>query len=164
MELIQETLKKLLHYEPETGRWTWLVTKTNSTPAGSLAGAKRLDNYIHIRIDGKFYYAHRLAWFYMTGEWPKAHIDHLDGNPSDNRWANLREATRSQNLANARKPKTNTSGFKGVFWHNAGQRWCSQITAEGKHIHLGLFSSKEDAHKAYAEAAIRYHGEFARVG
>ena len=99
----------------------------------------------------------------MTGAWPKDQIDHVNGDRSDNRFCNLREATNSQNQANRRCEATSTSGVKGVSWDRRCRRWQAQISINGKPKHLGGFTSKEEAARAYAAAAIALRGEFARL-
>jgi hypothetical protein len=94
----------------------------------------------------------------VYGEWPTDLIDHANGDPSDNRLCNLREANRATNAANARRPRDNTSGFKGVSWAKSARKW--RATLAGKHI--GIYDTKEDAASAYARAAKELHGEFAR--
>ena len=91
-------------------------------------------------------------------------VDHINGDGLDNRRANLRIATASQNQHNKRKYNNNKSGFKGVSWHNSGKKWCAQIRLNGKSIYLGLFDNPEDAHAAYCEASSKIHGEYGRVG
>lgn len=121
--ITQEQLKLILNYDPETGEFNWLVKPRNRASIGGVAGHLRKNGYREISIKGKKYYAHRLAWLYMTGSWPKEHIDHINGNPSDNRFCNLREATRSQNMHNQGVCSNNTSGYKGVCWHKSNQKW-----------------------------------------
>ncbi len=158
--LTAETLRSLLHYDPDTGLFRWLV-RLGTAKAGDIAGATRADGYVVIRIRKKLYYAHRLAWLYMTGEWPSNLIDHENVNPSDNRWTTLREATKSQNGMNRGAPILNSTGFKGVSPFKGGYR--AQIVARGEHFDLGIHKTKEEAHQAYVSAAQRLHGEFARV-
>ncbi len=155
-------LKSLLAYEPETGISTWLVDK-GSVRAGTRAGYIKPDGYRVIRIDGKLYREHRLIFFWMTGRWPDPEVDHRDLDNSNNRWHNLREATRSQNNANRRTHKNNSSGVKGVFWNKRLQKWIAQIKVNGTKIHLLTTDSKDKAevwYKAFAELAF---GEYART-
>jgi hypothetical protein len=99
----------------------------------------------------------------MTGAWPPAEIDHVNAHALDNRWANLRSATRTQNNRNTRIRKNNTSGYKGASWDARRQTWVAQITANRRNHRLGDFSTAEAAHAAYCRAAERLHGEFART-
>lgn len=144
-----ERLKYLFSYDPETGYFTRLV-KTQNSAARIIAGSPNNKSYINIGIDGKVYSAHRLAFFYMTGEWPKDEIDHVNNIRNDNRWCNLREATRKQNCVN-RKGYGGT-GIKGVHKTSKG-KFVAQIR-------LGTFDTIEEAEKVYNEAASKLHGEF----
>lgn len=159
--LTVEELRKILHYDPETGIFTWLVTKPGSACIGSRAGAIHSNGYRRIRISQRLYLAHRLAWFYMTTGWPP-NLDHRNVDPDDNRWSNLRVAvSRSHNSANRRRQSNNTSGFKGVY--KARARWRARIDVGGKRMNLGTFDTPEEAHAAYFNAASLYFGEFARA-
>lgn len=156
-------LKDLLSYDPLTGIFTRLRSKKGGVNVGDVAGSDDGKGYVRIAIDRRGYAAHRLAWFYVYGEWPIGYLDHANGDPSDNRIANLRPATNSQNIANAKTPATNTSGLKGVTWNRKSGKWQSGIKVKGKSIHLGLFDDKAEAHRAYCAAATRHQGEFARA-
>lgn len=107
--------------------------------------------------------AHRLAWFYVTGSWPKAEIDHKDTVRSHNWWTNLREATTQENGANRKRNKNNTSGYKGVYWSNQRKMWAAKINPNRKQVNLGFHKTPEDAHGAYKRACIKYYGEFGRA-
>ena len=163
-KITQAELKELLNYNPETGAFTWLKTLSNRGKIGSLAGSFDKDGYINIGINSKTYKSHRLAWLYMTGNWPKNEIDHVNGGPSDNRFSNLREATRSENSMNTRMSSSNSSGYKGVWWAKRVGKWESQIKCNKNKKHLGYFDDKEDAYKAYCLAAKEDHKEFANLG
>ena len=156
----QAELKRVLHYDPETGVFTWRVSLSWRGKIGAEAG-NIFRRYRHIRIHGKLYRVARLAWLYTMGEWPPLDVDHVDGDGLNNRWRNLREATVSQNLANARRRKDNTSGYKGVFRYPMGFR--ARIYVGGKTLHLGCRATAEEAHALYVAAARRHFGEFARV-
>lgn len=156
--ITQEQLKEVLNYDPETGLFTWIKKRGHKK---NTAGGKRL-GYISIGVGFRLYQAHRLAWLYMTGEWPKF-LDHIDGDRSNNRFSNLRIATASQNAANAKRSATNTSGFKGVTWHKGAKKWMAQIVVREERKYLGLFDRVEDAHQAYVSAAREGFGEFARA-
>jgi hypothetical protein len=158
-----ERLRELLSYDPLTGELRWRVATGRRVCIGQIAGSRipaTAGYYWQVQIDGVRYSAHRLAFFYMTGKWPGLYIDHRDGNPSNNRWANLREATASHNIANSRRRRDNKSGFKGV--HKSRKGWRSDIEVRRKHICLGTFDTPEEAHAAYVATAIKFFGEFAR--
>lgn len=159
--LSQSRLKELVHYNPDTGVFTRLVTTAANAMAGNIAGNFDSLGYVQICVDGARYRGHRLAWLYMTGEWPKHVIDHIDLNTGNNCWNNLREATRSQNQQNHPMHKNNKVGFKGVTRFQKGYR--ATIKVRGKQKHLGCFSTPEEAYSAYAKAANELFGEFARV-
>lgn len=96
-------LKELLHYNPETGVFTWARSVGQRARIGRVAGSKVPSGYIKISVSKRVYSAHRLAWLYMTGSWPENEIDHVDNNPSNNAFSNLRAATKSQNAQNRGK-------------------------------------------------------------
>lgn len=149
--MTQDELKSILHYEPETGVFTWI----NS---GLVANSICPLGYRRIKYKKKTYKQHRLAWLYMTGNMPKEFIDHINHIRHDNRWCNLREATNSQNQHNRIKPKTNTkSGLIGAGWNDTAKLWMSSITINKVKINLGYFKTKESAHEAYIEAKRKYH-------
>ena len=157
-----ERLKEVLMCDPETGLFTWL-SKRGSRSAGALAGTPHSEGYVQIRIDGQQYLGHRLAWFYQTGSWPTPECDHFDLVKTNNRWGNLREATKSQNKANVRKPASNTSGSKGVSWHKKSGKWRAILEHNGKQKHIGLFSTIAEASAAYKAEATATFKEFARA-
>ena len=126
-----------------------------------VAGSKKPEGHIIIGINGIEYRAHRLAWFYVKGYWPKKEIDHKNRKPSDNRFSNLRKASHAQNIRNRSKAKNNTTGFVGVYWIKRIQKWKAQITLKRKSIHLGIFDNIKEAIKVRRLAAVKYHGEFA---
>lgn len=158
----QNDLKEILIYNPETGVFTWTYDR-GKFKQGSIAGTINEWGYLIINIDKKLYRGHRLAWLYMTGKWPEFDIDHEDTNKANNRWLNLRPANKSKNGANRDKPKNNKSGTKGVYWDNGTQKWRAKIGVNNKHICLGRYIDIKDAQKAYAEAAIKYFGEYSRI-
>ncbi len=149
-------LRQLLEYNPRTGDFIFLVTRGGVTP-GTVAGSPCRGGYIRILIEGRLYAAHRLAWLNMTGSFPAFDIDHINGVRSDNRWCNLREATRAENMQNYPVPKTSTSGLMGATWHKANGRWRAQIKVGGVKRHLGYFDSPEEAHGAYLVAKAALH-------
>jgi len=157
-----ERLRELLDYNPETGVFTWKAARRWGR-AGTVAGSPNGNGYVRIWIDGDRYVAHRLAYLHVHGVWPPVDLDHEKGARSDNRIAHLRPATKSQNSANAKRRWDNTSGFKGVHWAAKRRRWQALITVNREHIFLGEYRDVADAHAAYAAAAKRFFGEFARA-
>jgi hypothetical protein len=154
-QVTAEDVKKAVSYDPETGAFT-----RNAT--GKISGSRNSKGYIDIHIVHAQYKAHRLAWLIMTGEWPSSQIDHINGDKSDNRWRNLREATNSQNNANQGLRRSNRTGFKGVSFARNGKPY-AQIRANGQTRYLGSFDTAEEASAAYEKAAKEAFGEFARV-
>lgn len=156
-------VRELLSYDPTSGVFRWRQSRGrfgNRAKAGDIAGATGQRGVKRICLDWKVYLAHRLAWVYMTGAWPAGGIDHINGNPSDNRWANLRPADQSQNSANARKRSDNTVGLKGVSAQRGKYR--ASIVKNGRQKFLGYFATPEEAHAAYVAAARNTFGEYAR--
>ena len=143
--ITQTKLKEILHYNPETGVFTWLIRPANRVKIGDIAGYKDNLGYIVIAALGQQYKAHRLAWLYMAGEWPKHQIDHISHIRHDNKWLNLRDATPSENQRNTTKRKDNTSGCAGVHWNKEREKWQSQIAVNGKTTYLGIFKDKFEA-------------------
>lgn len=144
-----------MYYDPLTGVCTWLVTVNAKAVSGSIAGTVRRE-YRKIGLYGKQYQAHRLIWFWMTREWPKNNIDHINGSKDDNRWANLRDVETVTNLQNQRRARSNNLfGVLGVRPHH--NKFVSRIRHEGKEIHLGSFDTAEKAHIAYVTAKRQIH-------
>ena len=158
-------LRELLDYSPETGKFRWRTTGKGRcrVKGGDQPGYIGNHGYRSIGVLGREYLAHRLAWLYVHGEWPSKFPDHINLDKLDNRIANLRAASKSQNSANRGAPKSNTSGFKGVWWSKVGNKWTAAITVGGKAQHLGYFATPEAGHAAYCMAATRIYGEFARA-
>ena len=158
--LTPENLCEIFSYDPNTGEIRWKKRISQKSVIGKIAGNKLPSGRVNITVNYKHYKAHRIVWAMMTGKWPENEIDHINRNPSDNRWENLREVTHSQNMKNLPIPKTNKSGYKGVSWHAIGKKWQAHIKANGVNYYLGLFNTAEDAAKAYIEASKKLHGEF----
>jgi hypothetical protein len=144
-------LKEILHYDPETGIFQWLVKKSRRTSIGSVAGTIT-HGYLSIKIDGKIYLNHRLAWLYVHSTWPQYEIDHIDGDKLNNRLENLRDATHKQNTENQKLLPSNKSGHRGVSWSQKGKKWRAYLKNNGKTIHLGYYEKLEDAALAAREA------------
>lgn len=149
-----EKFKELYIYEPDTGKFY----------------SKRRHRYItpnkrgQLRIFGVMWQASHLAWLYMTGEFPKALVDHKDRNPSNMIWTNLRKASSTQNSMNRSKRSGCSSQYKGVSWCRVRKGWLASIRVNKKLIRLGSFKREEDAASAYRVAAREYFGAFATDG
>jgi hypothetical protein len=161
-----DAIKDWLSYDPETGELRWLRSPNNRVPAGAEAGGVTVrggKSYRALAWKGRKLYAHRVAVFLMTGEWPAKLVDHHDGDGLNNRWVNIRTATGTQNCANSIKPSSNTSGYKGAYYDKRRQCFFAQIMVAGRQIYLGTASDVEDAAMMYDEAARKYFGEFAKL-
>lgn len=162
--LTAEFVRGLLNYDPETGIFTWKVRAANCIQIGDISGYRCSSGHIVIRIKRRGYFAHRLAFLYMTGAMPENVVDHRDTDPGNNRWLNLRHATTAQNAQNSGVWKTSTTGFKGVCFNKRIGKYQVQVRANGKRRYLGLYTTAEEAHAAYCEAAGKLHGEFFNGG
>lgn len=156
----QARLKELIHYNPETGVWTWL--QSGKGRRSLIAGSRsKRSGRREICIDYKRYQAYHLAFLYMTGEMPADEVDHRDKNCTNDSWENLREATRLQNGANRSLNKNNTSGVTGVTWDRKNQKWRSSLVTNGVYVSLGRHTDLDVACAVRQEAAERLFGEFA---
>lgn len=158
----QRELHKLLHYHPGTGVFTWRIQSSPRAKAGTVAGTSEKRGHRKIRVQGVTYKSHRLAFIYMVG-WVPPQVDHINRDPSDNRWCNLRAATVSQNAANAKHRVNNTSGYRGVTWDKSRSKWKASICVQGKQKHIGNFDCKHHAFCEYVLAARKYFGKYASV-
>jgi hypothetical protein len=143
-----DELRRLLNYDPMTGDFTWVQPTSDRTRVGQKAGRVNR-GYTSIKIHRREYGAHRLAWLYVHGTWPANDIDHINRDRSDNRIANLREATRAQNLQNIH--------YKGAYWYKPRGKWRVTIRVEGKRLWVGDFNTPEAALAARQVAAEKYH-------
>jgi hypothetical protein len=159
--LTAEKARELLEYSQETGLFTW-KQRVGNVAAGSVAGALSNRGYTQIKVGGAAHSAHRLAWLWMTGEWPVLSIDHINGVRTDNRWRNLRLADPYQQGYNQGNRKSNTVGLKGVSLNKRLNKFQVQVRHGGKRTYVGIFDTPEQAHSAYCEAIVDLHGEFAR--
>lgn len=156
-------IKRILDYDADTGIFTYRERVARRIQVGDAAGSVNSEGYRHIRIFGRNCKAHRLAWFYMHGEWPAGIIDHINGQRDDNRIANLRAATRSQNLANSKPNRGDKAAPKGVRFIARNGKWSARIQKDGHSTFLGYFKTQEEAAEAYARAAQEKFGSFARA-
>lgn len=155
--LTHTKLKELLEYDPETGNWIWQVDRLPGASKGQTAGSVHRNGYRYLCVDKVQYQSSRLAWFYMTKQWPSKQIDHINRISIDDRWENLREVTPSENQCNRGMPKNNKSGVKGVVWHKQKSKWMAQIRVNNKNIYLGIYDDIEDAKIARSLGEERFH-------
>lgn len=156
-KLTQKELKRLLHYDPETGIFVRLIATTNNIKIGDVPGYINKSGYRLIRINGKRYFASRLAHLYMEGYFPEHEIDHRDRDRSNDAWENLRHVNRVCNMRNQKIRNTNKSGITGVGWFKRDNKWRSRIMIFGKENHLGYYQNFIDAVKARWEAEKQYN-------
>jgi len=154
-----QKVKELLSYDPKSGFFTWNVDRTGGVKTGDRAGYINRDGYRAIKVQGKLYAAHRIAFLMMHGYLPKT-IDHIDRDRDNNAISNLRECSESQNQFNKSALKSNTSGKKGVTWNKSAGKWQAQSTHAGKQNYLGIYDSLEEASDAYQNFCSQKHGEF----
>ncbi|HCW18839.1 MAG TPA: Fis family transcriptional regulator [Achromobacter sp.] len=157
-----EYLRLKFEYDTSSGRLFWRVGAGPRT-AGTEAGYIDRHGYRRVCVDGRKWYTHQIVWLMVIGDELPERIYHRNGDKQDNRPGNIRAATQSQNMMNTRKRSNNTSGRKGVYWHKGAKRWLAQIKVGGQHHYLGLHATIELAAAAYAQAASKFHGSFARL-
>lgn len=161
--LSMQRLKELLDYDPETGVFRWKRRRGRGL-AGAIAGKLVYWGHRKIGIDGRSYRAHRLAWFYVYGRWPKGEIDHINGVSDDNRIDNLREATRAENMRNLRGAhRDSVTGFRGVRNHPQCfiKPFQARVVKDGREYSLGYYATPEEAAGAASKARRELFGEFA---
>jgi hypothetical protein len=152
-----EILRSSLSYDKTTGVFCWLKSNAR-TKVGQIAGYKDKKGYRRIRLLGEMYFAHKLAFFYVYGVWPKDKVDHENGNRDDNRILNLRQASTTQNAENQEIGVRNTTGFLGVT--KVGEKFRATVKIDGAYSHLGMFNTPEEAQKAYISAKNASHTFF----
>lgn len=159
--LTHQELLQRIEYNPATGIIYW---RANNKRAGTIVLCGGSKGYRRIVIGQKQYSEHCIIWFYMTGEWPRLQIDHANMVRDDNRWANLREATHTDNIRNRHVNPLSRTGLKGIsFAPKQQKKWRARYKLNGKDIYIGSFSTPEEAHAAYARAAESVFGKFARI-
>ena len=166
-KITQSGLKRILKYNPETGQFTWRVAISNRVKVGDATGVEKSNGYINIRLDRKDWLAHRLAWLYMTGSFPKNDTDHINRVKTDNRFCNLREATRSQNKMNMKACCNNKIGVKGIYRRKSYSKnrkyrkgFITTTMLNGKTIYIGSYATLKEASKAHEDYTKKNHKEF----
>lgn len=154
-------VRDLLTYDPLTGEFTWNKTRGGVARAGSKAGTIRANGYCRVNVNGAYHYAHRLAWLVTHDRFPEDQIDHIDGDPGNNRICNLREATGGENSRNQRVHSDSETGIKGVYFNKRRGKFASRIMRDGVVTWLGSYEKIDDAAAAYQRAAEQIHGAFA---
>lgn len=155
--LTAKRLRELLQYNEETGIFTW-ATRRQRVSIGSAVGALTDRGYVVIDVMGRRYKAHRLAWLYVFGEWPKGDIDHINCHRADNRISNLRDVSRSVNRQNQRTAKAGSvTGLLGVSFDKDRRKYVAQININGKVKKIGRFDSAKTAHEAYLREKRKHH-------
>lgn len=167
-DLKAEEVRALFTYDKVDGvlRWRNASGRYGRFPAGSAAGSPNAEGYLQVRVNGRSYRSCRLIWLYVTGEWPRHQVDHIDRNSANDKWENLREATGTQNKANSSKYRDTSCHLKGVqaVQKRKSIRYRAVATKGGQSFHLGYFDTPELAHAAYLKASKELHGEFASDG
>lgn len=160
-QLTQKHLKEALHYNPDTGVFTWLISTSDRIKPGYIAGCVATNKvnkkqYLVIGLYGGQYLAHRLAFLFMTGSFPVDGVDHIDGQGLNNQWDNLRPANNVENSRNTRLPANNTSGHIGICWDKSRNKWLSRIKVNQVTINLGRFTDYFEAVCARKSAENKY--------
>jgi hypothetical protein len=176
MKLTQDIVKELLYYNPETGEFIWKTRDIkwfscekyqkwwNTRFSGKIAGSQDKNGYTIIKSGGKNYKSHRIVWLYVYGYLPTNQIDHINGNPSDNRIKNLRESTQKENSRNMKIMRNNGVGYKGVSFDKPSNKYRARIRNDSREIFLGNFETPKEAHNAYCKKAQELFGEFWNPG
>ena len=161
--LAVQTLRESLTYEPASGKLFWKQgCRHAGKEAGCITRTMQGNSYRLVRVNGKLVHAHRVAWAIVNGEWPPAMIDHKNGDGLDNRWSNLRPATREQNAQNRKLDQRSKTGATGVHFNRRRNLYSVNIKANGQRTHVGYFDTKDAAVVAANQARARLHGGFAR--
>ena len=154
-----EEVNKVLRYDEASGKLYWKIRTSNRINIGDEAGRLNSSGYAVIGLRTKTYYAHRLAWFLSTGNWPENQIDHINGERADNRFVNLRQATNKDNCQNKRSAigVDKENRLLGAYFHRPSGKFLAMIGVDGKSKYLGYFDTKEQEHQAYLSVKRKLH-------
>lgn len=156
--ITQQHLKEYLSYDPETGNFIWIKQKNSRALVGYIAGCPSSTGHLRIRFDKKYYFCHRLVWLYLYNKWPENEIDHIDGNPANNKLSNLRDVIPRINKQNQKKTRfDNACGYTGVIKNKRSGNYVSSIVHLGKKYHLGTYKFPELAYQAYLAKKRELH-------
>lgn len=161
--LTQKQLQKELVYDLSTGEFHRRIARCNRVEIGDLVGTLDSHGYLQIRVSGRLYLGNRLAWLYMTGDWPPLDIEHRDNVRSNNRWHNLRLTTRVRNGMNRRCRKDSLTKMKNIMQCGEGGRYRVRVSVGRRRVHVGYFDTLKEAEEAHVRAAVRYYGAFGRI-
>ena len=157
-------MKEYMDYNRDTGVFTWIKHRCQTATTGRQVTCRCPKGYVILGWNGRYYKAHHVAWWWVTGEMPDGELDHINNIRDDNRFCNLRPASSAQNNHNRLKPNNNTSGVKGVNWHKHQKRWVARIAVNGKRVHVGYFDDIAEAEIAVRGAREQLHGGFCNHG
>jgi len=156
-ELDAEKVRRLFHYDPETGALTYARPVHPFKVGDTVGTVHKKSGYRVLTVNGRFYHAARVIWLHMTGTWPDGLVDHINRVRTDNKWSNLRVVSRAQNAMNVSRRKDNKSGVTGVHFHKKSGRWVAEIGQK----YIGLFATKDEAAAVRKAAAEQQYGEYA---
>lgn len=156
-------IEDCISYNPYTGVLTWSTRVNNSVSVGQTLGTRHNKGYLFFRLNKKFYFCHKVAWFLHYGCWPSGEIDHINGDKSDNRITNLRDVTHLQNMCNTPSRQKTSSKYKGVHIIKTTGKWRATLWNGCSKLHLGVFSCEKEAALAYDTEARKVFGEYART-
>lgn len=162
-QITQAELKNRLSYNEATGVFTWNIRSNPRMRPDKVAGYAKPTGYVLIKLRGKNYLAHRLAWLYVHGHFPDRDIDHIDRNPNNNRISNLRLATATQNSGNRNLAISNKSGYRGVSYNTIARKYYAHATEQGRRYYLGTFDTPQEASEVVEARRKAYYGEFNSV-
>lgn len=146
---------KIFEYDEHTGVIKWVYCAANRR-RGKTVGSRTRSGHLELSYKRQRLYAHRLAWLLANGDWPKGHIDHINGDPADNRLVNLRDVNNADNHKNMKRHFDNSSGTTGIYFNKRAKKWQAYICVKGKQMYLGVFKDIDEAIKVRKQAEVEY--------